>query len=35
MAAKQDVSKPFEEDAGESLQLCDKFNDEGHGKGTY
>ena len=35
MAAKEDVSKPFEEDAGEILQLCDESNDEGHGEATY
>ena len=35
MAAKVDVSKPFGEDAGEILQLCDESNDEGHGEGTY
>ena len=35
MAAKEDVSKPFGEDAGEILQLCDEFNNEGHGEGTY
>lgn len=35
MAAKEDVSKPFGEDAGEILQLCDESNDEGHGEGTY
>ena len=34
MAAKEDVSKPFEEDAGEILQLCDESND-GHGGATY
>ena len=35
MAAKEDVSKPFEEDAGEILQLCDESNDKGHGEATY
>ena len=35
MAAKEDVSKPFEEDAGEILQLCDESNDDGHGGATY
>ena len=35
MAAKEDVSKPFGEDAGEILQLYDESNDEGHGEGTY
>ena len=35
MAAKEDVSKPFGEDPGEIMQLCDEFNDEGHGEGTY
>ena len=35
MVAKEDVSKPFGEDAGEILQLCDESNDEGHGEGTY
>ena len=35
MAAKEDVSKPFEEDAGEILQLCDESNDEGHDEATY
>ena len=35
MAVKEDVSKPFGEDAGEILQLCGEFNDEGHGEGTY
>lgn len=35
MAAKEDVSKPFGEDAGEIMQLYDESNDEGHGEGTY
>ena len=35
MAAKEDVGKPFEEDAGEILQLCDESNDQGHGGASY
>ena len=34
MAAKEDVSKTFGEDAGEILHLCDESNDKGHGEGT-
>ena len=35
MAAKEDISKPFGEDAGEILQLCNESNNKLHGEGTY
>ena len=35
MAAKEDVSKPYGQDAGEILQLCDESSDEGRSEGTY
>ena len=35
MPANEDVSKPYGQDAGENLLLCDESNDEGRGEETY
>ena len=35
MAANEVVSKPYGQDAGEILQLCDESDDEGRGEGSY
>ena len=35
MPANEDVSKPYGQDAGEILLLCDESNDEGRGEETY